>query len=172
MNDLVKGLRGELLDCKCNAYCYGECGCHTTWPESLCRDAADEIEMQEALLREIDRELDDVEYLGSYVDGIKALKAEIERLERVSELKSDRIEELERELFGEDMSAVTMVDLLQEQLAACQKEQDKSLRHYVAKELREMAGDEFQGVNIGWRYKLRRRADELENGRDCPRRKE
>ena len=145
MSDLVKGLRGELLDCKCNAYCYGECGCDTTWPESLCRDAADEIE---------------------------ALKAEIERLERVSELKSDRIEELERELFGEDMSAVTMVDLLQEQLAACQKEQDKSLRHYVAKELREMAGDEFQGVNIGWRYKLRRRADELENGRDCPRRKE
>ena len=96
---------------------------------------------------------------------ITALKAEIERLERVSELKSDRIEELERELFGEDMSAVTMVDLLQEQLAACQKEQDKSLRHYVAKELREMAGDEFQGVNIGWRYKLRRRADELENGK-------
>ena len=90
---------------------------------------------------------------------------EIERLERVSELKSARIAELERELFGEDMSAVTMVDLLQEQLAACQKEQDKSLRHYVAKELREMAGDEFQGVNIGWRYKLRRRADELENGK-------
>ena len=83
MNDLVKGLRGELLDCKCNAYCYGECCCDTTWPESLCRDAADEIEMQEALLREIDRELDDVEYLGSYVDGIKALKAEIERLQRI-----------------------------------------------------------------------------------------
>ena len=83
MNDLVKGLRGELLDCKCNAYCYGECGCDTTWPESLCGDAADEIEMQEALLREIDRELDDVEYLGSYVDGIKALKAEIERLQRI-----------------------------------------------------------------------------------------
>ena len=56
MSDLVKGLRGELLDCKCNAYCYGECGCHTTWPESLCRDAADEIE---------------------------ALKAEIERLQRI-----------------------------------------------------------------------------------------
>ena len=56
---------------------------------------------------------------------ITALKAEIERLERVSELKSDRIEELERELFGEDMSAVTMVDLLQEQLAACQKERDE-----------------------------------------------
>ena len=45
MNDLVKGLRGEL--------------------------------------REIDRELDDVECLGSYVDGIKALKAEIERLQRI-----------------------------------------------------------------------------------------
>ena len=83
MNDLVKGLRGELLDCNCNAYCYGECCCDTTWPESLCREAADEIEMQEALLREIDRELDDVEYLGSYVDGIKALKAEIERLQRI-----------------------------------------------------------------------------------------
>ena len=83
MNDLVKGLRGELLDCNCNAYCYGECCCDTTWPESLCGDAADEIEMQEALLREIDRELDDVEYLGSYVDGIKALKAEIERLQRI-----------------------------------------------------------------------------------------
>ena len=36
-------------------------------------------------LREIDRELDDVEYLGSYVDGIKALKAEIEQLK--SQLK-------------------------------------------------------------------------------------
>ena len=56
---------------------------------------------------------------------ITALKAEIERLERVSELKSDRIEELERELFGEDMSAVTMVDLLQEQLAAMTKERDE-----------------------------------------------
>ena len=56
MNDLVKGLRGELLDCNCNAYCYGECCCDTTWPESLCRDAADEIE---------------------------ALKAEIERLQRI-----------------------------------------------------------------------------------------
>ena len=97
MNDLVKGLRGELLDCNCNAYCYGECCCDTTWPESLCRDAADEIEMlekanaqlrhiveteqditeEEALLREIDRELDDVEYLGSYVEGIKALKAQL-----------------------------------------------------------------------------------------------
>ena len=105
MNDLVKGLRGELLDCKCNAYCYGECACNTTWPESLCRDAADHIEQlekendqlrhiveteqditeEEALLREIDRELDDVEYLGSYVDGIKALKAEIKQLK--SQLK-------------------------------------------------------------------------------------
>ena len=56
MNDLVKGLRGELLDCICNAYCCGECACNTTWPESLCRDAADEIE---------------------------ALKAEIERLQRI-----------------------------------------------------------------------------------------
>ena len=83
MNDLIRGLRGELLDCNCNAYSYGECCCDTTWPESLCGDAADEIEMQEALLREIDRELDDVEYLGSYVDGIKALKAEIERLQRI-----------------------------------------------------------------------------------------
>ena len=89
MNDLVKGLRGELLDCKCNAYCYGECCCDTTWPESLCREAADEIEMQEALLREIDRELDDVEYLGSYVDGIKALKAEIEQLK--SQLKEKKM---------------------------------------------------------------------------------
>ena len=89
MNDLVKGLRGELLDCNCNAYCCGECCCDTTWPESLCGDAADEIEMQEALLREIDRELDDVEYLGSYVDGIKALKAEIEQLK--SQLKEKKM---------------------------------------------------------------------------------
>ena len=42
-----------------------------------------DITEEEALLREIDRELDDVEYLGSYVDGIKALKAEIERLQRI-----------------------------------------------------------------------------------------
>ena len=56
--------------------------------------------------------------------------------------------------------------------ALAQPHDDTALRQYVAKELREMAGDEFQGVNIGWRYKLRRRADELENGRDCPRRKE
>ena len=44
-----------------------------------------DITEEEALLREIDRELDDVEYLGSYVDGIKALKAEIKQLK--SQLK-------------------------------------------------------------------------------------
>ena len=121
MTDLVKGLRGELLDCNCHAFCYGECCCDTTWPESLCRDAADEIERLEELLQEAYADADDV--LRPYVKQ------------------------------------------LQDQLAACQKEQDKSLRHYVAKELREMAGDEFQGVTMGWRYKLRRRADELENGK-------
>ena len=56
---------------------------------------------------------------------ITALKAEIERLERVSELKSARIAELERELFGDDMSAVNMIDLLQEQLAAAQAREAK-----------------------------------------------
>jgi len=71
MTDLVKGLREYAGFDPDKALMHSQ--------------AADEIEMQEALLREIDRELDDVEYLGSYVDGIKALKAEIEQLK--SQLK-------------------------------------------------------------------------------------
>ena len=67
---------------------------------------------------------------------ITALKAEIERLERVSELKSARIAELERELFGDDMSAVNMIDLLQEQLAAAQAREAK-LRDIIFVKLEE-----------------------------------
>ena len=67
---------------------------------------------------------------------ITALKAEIERLERVSELKSERIGELERELFGEDMLAVIMVDLLQEQLAAAHAREAK-LRDIIFVKLEE-----------------------------------
>ena len=139
----------------------------------MVRECADEIEMlekanaqlrhiveteqditeEEALLREIDRELDAVEYLGSYAEGIKALKAQLAAMTKERD-----------DLIGRPIPK-TEWQQMEEQLAACQKEQDKSLRHYVAKELREMAGDEFQGVNIGWRYKLRRRADELENGK-------
>lgn len=44
MRDLIKGLRGELLDCKCYAHGLCECTCDTVWPESLCATAADEIE--------------------------------------------------------------------------------------------------------------------------------
>ena len=67
---------------------------------------------------------------------LTALKAEIERLERVSELKSARIAELERELFGDDMSAVNMIDLLQEQLAAAQAREAK-LRDIIFVKLEE-----------------------------------
>lgn len=42
--NLVKALRGELLDCNCCAYSRSECCCDTTWPEEVTREAADHIE--------------------------------------------------------------------------------------------------------------------------------
>ena len=42
--NLVKALRGELLDCNCCAYSRSECCCDTTWPEEVTREAADQIE--------------------------------------------------------------------------------------------------------------------------------
>ena len=44
MTELTKGLRGQLLNCRCQAHSRGECGCGTTWPEDCCAEAADEIE--------------------------------------------------------------------------------------------------------------------------------
>lgn len=48
MSDLVKRLRGELLDCNCCAHGSNECCCDTHWPEDSCREAADRIEQLEA----------------------------------------------------------------------------------------------------------------------------
>lgn len=52
-SDLVRGLRGEMLDCRCAVHEACECGCGTTWPESLCEEAADRItELEAALAKE------------------------------------------------------------------------------------------------------------------------
>ena len=45
MDDLVKGLRGELINCDCAAASDYECCCADgNWPERYCKQAADEIE--------------------------------------------------------------------------------------------------------------------------------
>ena len=48
MQELIKGLRGELIDCNCYAYSAPECGCGCTWPSDVAGEAADLIESQAA----------------------------------------------------------------------------------------------------------------------------
>ena len=48
MTDLIRGLRGELCDCRCSARSSGDCGCGVVWPSQLADDAADRIEELEA----------------------------------------------------------------------------------------------------------------------------
>jgi hypothetical protein len=55
--DIVKGLRGEYLNCNCFASSSNECCCDDAgWPEDYCRAAAEEIEQLrkiEAVAREV-----------------------------------------------------------------------------------------------------------------------
>ena len=60
MDNLVKGLRGELLDCNCAAYSDSECCCDTVWPEQLCKQAADEIESLRQRCAELEKERDEL----------------------------------------------------------------------------------------------------------------
>lgn len=70
MDDLLKGLRGELaIDCMCAARSSDECGCEAMWPDQFTYRAADEIErLQSDLTKSAEREAE--------------LVAKVERLER------------------------------------------------------------------------------------------
>ena len=48
MQELIKGLRGELINCGCHASSGNECCCDCTWPEHVASKAADLIEAQAA----------------------------------------------------------------------------------------------------------------------------
>lgn len=50
IDEIIKGLSGDLLDCNCEAYGRCECGCQTVWPEDLTEIASDLIfEMRDLL---------------------------------------------------------------------------------------------------------------------------
>ena len=52
--DLIKALRGELIDCDCAAHSYSECCCASAiWPEQVTGEAADTIESLHAELTEV-----------------------------------------------------------------------------------------------------------------------
>jgi len=42
--EMVRGLRGDLVDCACTAMSSAECSCCMTWPEDFAEPAADMIE--------------------------------------------------------------------------------------------------------------------------------
>ena len=48
MQELIKGLRGELINCGCHASSGNECCCDCIWPEHVASKAADLIESQAA----------------------------------------------------------------------------------------------------------------------------
>ena len=48
MQELIKGLRGELINCGCHGYSGSECFCDCIWPEHVASKAADLIESQAA----------------------------------------------------------------------------------------------------------------------------
>ncbi len=84
MQELIKGLRGELVECECHASSGNECYCDCIWPSDVADKAADliesqaaEIEKYKALCEQMGNAIEDAESTGTPFSNqtMKALEA-------------------------------------------------------------------------------------------------
>ena len=105
MTDIIDRLRGEHLDCNCMAHSSSECCCDTEWPESSCKEAADEIER----LREELKATQNV--LAQYAEGEQALRRDAERwrywrsLYDITEQDDEAAQEIARAMTPDELDA-------------------------------------------------------------------
>ena len=78
MEELIRGLRGELIDCRCCAHSRSECCCDCTWPEDVARQAADMLETQAAKIQQM--ALEYISEQGPWIDEIGRLRSKVENL--------------------------------------------------------------------------------------------
>ena len=97
---MVRGLRGDLVDCLCTAMSSAECSCCMTWPEDFAEPAADMIERLMVERDQLRRQYEsDRGTVKAAVDAAEA--AEVERNEwmRRSEIDKAHSDRLTQNLF-------------------------------------------------------------------------